>query len=423
MNNRPTRVRYGALAWLTVASALAYLCRNSIGVAESTIRKELDLTLEQSGWFMGAFFFSYAIFQVPSGWFSERFGTRMALSLFAVGWSAAMLGIGLAPGFWLLIVAQLTMGVAQAGLVPATVGSVGHWMPIAQRSLALGILGAGMQIGAIAASRYTGDMLGTLGWRWVFAAFALPGFLWTLGFFVRFRNRPTEVLPPDSRELALIQSGRCLDDSNLVSDAGELRELLAIANNPTMWWLCGQQICRSAGYMFFASWFPTFLQKTRGVTVIESGKLQGIVLGGALVGAVFGGLLTDWIWRRTGSLRVSRSGVGFASLGTCSIVILAAWFVESTQVAVFLLAFGAFCAAFAGPCAYAATIDIGETHVPQVVGLMNMSGNLAAAACPVVVGRLFQLTANWNLILLLFAGVFMAGAICWVFVNPQRRVE
>ena len=93
--------------------------------------------------------------------------------------------------------------------------------------------------------------------------------------------------------------------------------------------------------MFFASWFPTFLQKTRGVSVEKSGYLQGVVLGGSLLGGIFGGLLTDWISRRTGSLRVSRSGVGAASLGICSIAMLGAWFVESTEVAVFLLAAGA----------------------------------------------------------------------------------
>jgi ACS family glucarate transporter-like MFS transporter/ACS family D-galactonate transporter-like MFS transporter len=40
----------------------------------------------------------------------------------------------------------------------------------------------------------------------------------------------------------------------------------------------------------------------------------------------------------------------------------------------------------------------------------------------VLVGRLFRLTANWNLILLLFAGVYLAGAICWLFVDSQRRI-
>jgi ACS family glucarate transporter-like MFS transporter/ACS family D-galactonate transporter-like MFS transporter len=422
LTGRPTTVRYRALAWLTVAAGLAYLCRNAIGVPESAIRTELGLTLEQSGWFMGAFFWTYAIFQVPSGWFSERFGTRISLSIFTLAWSAAMLATGIAPGFWLLVIAQLVMGIAQAGLLPATVNSVGHWMPLEQRSLACGILAAGMQVGAIAASGFTGLMTAHLGWRLAFVAFALPGFAWSLGFFGRFRDDPTEVLPPDSSELAFIRSGRSIDDSKLPGGAGELSELLAIARNPTMWWLCGQQICRSAGYMFFASWFPTFLQKTRGISVENSGYVQGIVLGGALIGAIFGGLLTDWIWRRTGSFRASRSGVGAASLGTCAIVILGAWFVENTELAVLLLALGALCAAFAGPCAFAATIDIGGPRVPQVAGMMNMSGNLAAAACPVLVGRLFQVTENWNLILLLFAAVFLAGAICWLFVNPQQHV-
>jgi ACS family D-galactonate transporter-like MFS transporter len=87
------------------------------------------------------------------------------------------------------------------------------------------------------------------------------------------------------------------------------------------------------------------------------------------------------------------------------------------------LALGAFFAALAGPCALAATIDIGGSRVPQVFGVMNMCGNLAAAACPVVVGMLFQWTSNWNLVLLLFAGVYLPGAICWAMVNPQRHID
>jgi ACS family glucarate transporter-like MFS transporter/ACS family D-galactonate transporter-like MFS transporter len=420
---RPTAVRYGALAWLILAAALAYLCRNAIGVAESTIRGELGLTLEQSGWFMGAFFWTYAIFQVPCGWFSERVGSRVALSIFALTWSAAMLGMGAVPGFWLLIVAQLAMGIAQAGVIPAACNSVRRWMPLSQRSFGWGMVAAGMQVGAIAASGLTGPMMTEVGWRLVFALFALPGFVWAIAFFVRFRDDPAEVLPSDSSELALIRLNREADDSRSQREAAELGELLAIALTPNMWWLCGQQICRAAGYMFFASWFPTFLQRTRGVSIEESGYLQGIVLVGALLGAPLGGMFTDWVWTISGSLRASRSGVGATSLATCAMLVLGAWFVQSTEIAVFLLALGAFCFSFAGPAAFAATMDIGGPRVPQVAGMMNMSGNFAAAACPVVVANIFELTANWNLILLMFAGVFLAGAICWLFVNPQRRIE
>jgi MFS transporter, ACS family, D-galactonate transporter len=427
MADPSTTVRYRVLAWLTLAAALSYLCRNAISVAESTIRSDLGLTVEQSGWFMGAFFWTYAIFQVPCGWFSERVGTRIALTIFAVGWSVATIGIGVAPGFWLLIAAQLIMGAAQAGIFPASCNSIGHWMPLAQRSFGCGVLTAGMQIGAIAASGLTGVLIIQFGWRWGFSLFALPGFLWAMGFISWFRDQPEQTTAVNENELALIRADRdSIEEHSINGQQSSVNEpfaLLRIARSPVMWWLCGQQICRASGYMFFASWFPTFLQKTRGVSVAQSGYLQGLVFAGTLTGCIFGGMLTDWIWKRTGGSRFSRSAVGAASLGACSMLILAAWFVKSPEFAVALLALGSFFAALAGPAAFTAVIDLGGPNVPQVFGLMNMVGNFAAAACPIIVGRLFEVTANWNLVLLLFAGVYFTGAVCWVLVNPRSHVN
>ena len=437
----PTKVRYQVLAWLTFAAALSYLCRSVVGVAESTIRDELGLTLDQSGWFMGSFFWTYAIFQIPSGWFSERWGTRIALSVFAVGWSVATIGIGVAQGFWILIIAQLIMGIAQGGIFPASCNSIGHWMPLAQRSLGCGVLTAGMQVGAIIASGIAGILMVEIGWRWMFVVFGMPGIVWTVGFILSFHDRPEQTSAVNQSELELIRAGRIASSSDLDSgkthdadpnhenpyhvesslDPATPSNMMSIMVSPAMFFLCGQQICRASGYMFFASWFPTFLQKTRGISVAQSGYLQGLVFAGTLTGCIFGGILTDWIWRRTGGLRISRSGVGAVSLGACSLLILAAWFVNSPELAVGLLALGSFFAALAGPCAFAATIDIGGSRVPQVFGLMNMVGNFAAAACPVIVGKLFQATANWDVVLLLFAGVYFAGAVCWIFVNPRPR--
>ncbi len=434
-------VRYQVIAWLTVAAGLSYLCRSVVSVAESTIRSELSLTLDQSGWVMGSFFWTYAIFQMPSGWFSERAGTRIALSVFAVAWSVSTIGIGVAQSFWILIIAQLIMGVAQGGIFPASCNSIGHWMPLAQRSFGCGVLTAGMQVGAIIASGVAGILMLEIGWRWMFVAFGLPGIVWAIGFLLSFRDRPELSPAVNPEELELIRAGRHSAESILQLlntqakdqhatnpyrvdssfDAAPPNILSSIMLSPVMLFLCGQQICRASGYMFFASWFPTFLQKTRGISVAQSGYLQGLVFAGTLTGCIFGGMLTDWIWRRTGGLRLSRSGVGAASLGGCSLLILAAWFVQSPELAVALLTLGSFFAALAGPCAFAATIDIGGSRVPQVFGLMNMVGNLAAAACPVLVGKLFQATANWDLVLLLFAAVYFVGAVCWVFVNPRPR--
>ena len=174
--------------------------------------------------------------------------------------------------------------------------------------------------------------------------------------------------------------------------------------------------------MFFASWFPTFLQETQGVSVKESGYLQALVFAGTLIGSICGGLLTDWIWRRTGSLRWSRSGVGATFLTCCAVLILCAWSVEGTVLAVGLLSLGALTSALCGPSAYSAAIDIGGEHVPQVFGLMNMSGNLATAACPILLGELFSRTANWKIALLAFTVIYVVGAVCWTLVDSRRTV-
>lgn len=419
---QPTMVRYRVLAWLALAAALSYLVRGAVSVAESTVRTELALTLAQSGWFMGSFFWSYALFQVPAGWWSQRYGSRRTLACFAIAWSAASVALGLATNFWILIAAQLAMGIAQAGVFPAACNSIAHWMPLARRSTACAALATGMQLGAIFASLITGGLLSSISWRWLFLLYALPGFAWAIGFWFWFRDDPAHNPRVNAAELSLITAhSDAQAESKHVTGSGT--PWWKIASHASLWFLCGQQICRAAGYMFFASWFPTFLQETRGVSVNSSGNLQALVFTGTLVGSLFGGVLTDWIWRRTGSLRISRSGVGAAALASCGLLILAAWFVESVTLAVLLLTAGSVCAALAGPCAFSAAIDMGGRHVPTVFGIMNMTGNFAAAACPILVAALFNWTANWNLVLLLFAAVYLAGSLSWLLVDSSRRIQ
>jgi ACS family glucarate transporter-like MFS transporter/ACS family D-galactonate transporter-like MFS transporter len=53
---------------------------------------------------------------------------------------------------------------------------------------------------------------------------------------------------------------------------------------------------------------------------------------------------------------------------------------------------------------------------------MNMAGNLAAAACPILIAWLFDWTANWNLVLLLFAIIYLLGAVSWLMVDSGQRL-
>ena len=75
-----TRVRYGTAAVLTVVACLLYLDRYAVGIAAERMRVDLQMTQTQMSWFLSAFFWSYALSQVPAGWLSDRWGPRAGLA-------------------------------------------------------------------------------------------------------------------------------------------------------------------------------------------------------------------------------------------------------------------------------------------------------------------------------------------------------
>ena len=156
---RPTRVRYLVLAAVCTITAINYLQRNCIGAAETTIRKNLDLEMEQTGDAMAWFFWSYALFQIPSGWLAQRWGPRWALSSFALGWSLAV-GLGaLSTGLEELLGTRVALGVLQAGVFPCATLIMAAWLPPSQRAVASGLLNSCMLIGGAVSSQLTGLLL------------------------------------------------------------------------------------------------------------------------------------------------------------------------------------------------------------------------------------------------------------------------
>lgn len=449
----PTRVRYVVLGWLCAAAAIAYIQRNCLGVLESTIRAELALTREQMGWVLSIFFFTYAAFQIPSGRLGDRWGARRALPFYSALWSTATVAIifagflmtdslanllldkfaepdsatrtlravvilPLVAGVWLFS-ARLLAGAAQAGIFPCAAVVMTHWLPTTQRGTASGWIAAAQQVGAILAAALTGALLYALDWRSIFVLYAVPGFLWSIGFFRWYRDRPEEHREVNAGEAALISADK---DASITEEKPGGISWSALATSPAIWWICGQQFFRGAGYIFYGTWFPTFLQESRGVSVPESGFLTSLPVLGSLLGALLGGTVSDRILRATGSRSRARRGVAVTGMLSCAGFIFGAWFVHNPVAAVLIISGGAFCASLAGPAGYALTIDMGGRHVATVFATMNMSGNLGAFLFPILVPYLLTWTGDWNLVLVVFGLVYLAAAGCWLLLNPAGTV-
>jgi MFS family permease len=425
---RATFVRYQVLAALCLATTIAYIDRGCIQMVVKPIQADLDLSQEDMGLIMSAFFMAYALFQLPTGWLGHAWGTRRALPFFSALWSVATGFCALAGGFPSLWLARSGMGAAEAGIFPCAAASLGKWFPSTRRAWVSGVLGSFMGVGGALGTFLTGWLLLTLSWRWIFAVYALPGIIWAVWFYFWFRDRPQHHKSVNAAELDLIlehEAQPAGDDQTPTPTPW-----WAILSNATMWWINGQQFFRAAGYVFFMSWFPTYLEETRGITLAEAGVLASLPHVAMLLGALAGGLIADWLLVRTGSRRLSRQGLAVASLLLCALLTLGSYWVPSRPeqaltdavLAVLVISAGAFCASLAGPSAYAVTIDLGGRHVAPVFSIMNMSGNVGAIVFPFLAPRLVSWSGSWDLVLFVFAGVYMTAAVCWLFLNTERSI-
>lgn len=404
--------RYQVLAFLCLSAVIAYIQRAALSVPATEIAGQLkfaDLARDM-GWIQTAWYLCYGLMQLPSGWLADRLGSRRALALFSVAWSLATLLSSLATDFMSLLLLWGAMGAAQAGAFPCAAKAIGRIFPEHQRARATGLLASGMTVGGAIAPVLTALFLQSLTpwaetlhvyrWRLLLAAYSLPGVLWTAAFVLLISDQKLPAAEGPGRARAPADWSRMLSSGPLAL-------------------LCAQQFFRAAGMVFFMTWFPTFLQKTRGVSQLDSGILTTVAGVGGVLGSLGGGFFSDWLLLRTGHARWSRQGIAVVGMASCSLLIVGSYFIRDVNQSIALITLGAFCATFGGVSGYTVAISFGGRHVATVFSTMNMCGNLGAALFPITAGWLVAQTGNWNLILFLFAGIMAIDALCWALLNPR----
>ncbi len=390
---------------LCLIAAIAYIGRSCLGVASEPIQSALELSQQSLGIAMSAFFWSYALAQIPTGLLGQHWGPRRALVIFAMLGAVCCALMASAVGFWSLVAVQILFGISQAGLFPSAAQAIKQWIPAENRAFSSGSLGAAMSIGAFLGTMLTGLLFQwRFDWRQIYLIYAPLGLIWSAVLLA--------VLRPPSPRAAVAQPV-----------SSERIRMAPLLFHWDMWMICGQQFFRAAGYSMFLTWFPQYLQNTRGISVASSGYLTSVPLLGVVFGSLLGGLAVDAIHRVTGSRRASRQGAAMVSTFGTALFILAATRVTHPFGAVVLIACGAFLGGLSGACAYTVTIDKAGRHVAPIFGVMNMTGNFGAAAFPAVVPLFLKaVNHNWDALLYFLATIYMASGVFWWGLNPEGEL-
>jgi EmrB/QacA subfamily drug resistance transporter len=124
--------------------------------------------VERAGWIVTAYLFGYAVVLPLMGRVADRYGHRLTYSLALGIFTIGSLLCAVSWSLFGLVGFRALQAVGGGALVPITMAVVGHQFPEKRRALALGIIGAAGEAGAVFGPLY-GSLLGQyIGWRAIF---------------------------------------------------------------------------------------------------------------------------------------------------------------------------------------------------------------------------------------------------------------
>jgi ACS family glucarate transporter-like MFS transporter len=380
---------------------------------------------------LGAFFLTYALFQIPMGSLADRYGARLVLALSIAAWSLVTMLTGFVLGIAALLAIRLLLGITEAGAYPAAAGLVKRWARPEERGRCSSLVALGGRVGGAIAPALTALLAAGLvgfglvewavtpvpvppaagetatNWRGVFVVYGLCGLAVALLFWLIVRDAP----PADPGAPAVPPAPR----------AG-FRELLPLlARSRNMWLFGGVQFGSNLGWVFVITLLPTFLKEVYDTPVETVGPMQTTALTIGLLGMACGGVFTDWLRARLGPKRGRSVPVGL-TLGACAAVFVLVPQLPTAWAVIVALGVMAFCVDLHNPSIWSFAQDVGGKNVGAALGWGNMWGNLGAAVSPLVLTEI-RYAAGWNAAFLCCAGAFALAACAGLLLDATKPLE
>jgi MFS transporter, ACS family, glucarate transporter len=446
-DERPTSVRYAVLGFLAAMTFVLYLDRVCISKAGPRIQEELGISNTAMGFVFAAFTLSYALFEIPTGRWGDRYGSRGVLTRIVIWWSVFTALTGAATGFLMLMLVRFLFGAGEAGALPNSARVLREWFPESSRGWAQGLVTTAMMIGGAAAPMASQALIDSVGWRWSFGVFGIIGLVWAAAFYLWFRDNPADHPATNHAERQLILEGRPTKKTlsvdtealtpGLVVDVGD--DLQAhqpipwkiVLGNANVWLLGGAMMTMSGIYYMLISWYPTYLEKARGASPVQSGRLASLVLGAGALGCFFGGWLTDWLVKKTGNRRWGRTAQSVGGTALAALGILASLFTESTVLASVFVALACLGVQIQVPAWWASATQVSGRHLGALFGLMNMIGALGAICSQLFLGSFADFMGRWGYTgraqwdpgFFAYVAVALVGMTLWSLIDPRKTVE
>src|SRR6266545_2770420 len=279
-----TNARRWTIVWLLfTASLINYFDRQTLSYALPILAKDFHLDSVQQGLLSSAFFWSYALMQIPIGLCADRFNLRWLYAGAFALWSLAQGLTGFAGSVAMLLGCRMLLGIGESIYLVGGTKVVSLLFPLSQRGLPCGLFDAGTRTGLVLEGLTIGWLLQTFGWRSTFTFVGFAALIWLLPWFL--------ATPAQMR------------DTSAGAERPRLTwgQFAALLRNRDLLGVLLGFFCFDYYWYFLITWLPSYFVDVRRVTILEAGiraSLPFLVFG---VCQPLGGWIAD---------RLIRQGVG-----------------------------------------------------------------------------------------------------------------
>jgi predicted MFS family arabinose efflux permease len=272
---------FTVLAFLFI---VGFFFRVSMAVVSRDLAADLGLSAAQLGVMSAAYFYAFALAQIPLGPLIDRYGGRSIISILGVVTTCGSLTFALAPNYHLALAGRVLLGLGTASVMMGTLKIFTNWFTQQEFPKVSGFFIAAGNLGSVLGTAPLAFAITLFTWRPTFLAMTLAQAIAALCVFLVARDAP-----PGGAHTAAHESHPC-------PVGGVLAIWKALFTSLEFWLIALIAFFWYANYMvLLALWGGPYLMEGLGFDRSQAGAILLYTSAGYICGSLLVGKAIDWL--------------------------------------------------------------------------------------------------------------------------------
>ncbi|MFW6586389.1 MFS transporter [Acinetobacter baumannii] len=424
INAPSSKVRWNIFIIMLILGCVNYMDRTSLSVAMPYITEEFGISdATVVGIVHSAFFWAYALMQIPSGIMADKFKARYIIGIATVIWGIFQALGAMCHSLISLSITRLGLGVAEAPIMPSGAKLMGNWLSPNERGRGSMLLDGGAPLGtALGAIVITGLIAFFDSWRLAFIIAGVATVIIGALAFWYIRTYPSEH-PRISKEEVDYINNAIGESESAHKEKFKISDIKPYLKQKNVLALIIGWVCYSSVFYGLMTWLPLYFQKTYGFNIKDMGSAMAIIFIMSFVGQMTGGYIMDK-WRQSGAKtsKVIHIMLAISALTAGIGLFLCAQSTTPTMAIIFLI-ISLFPLRWASVYWSIPGLLGAQKAAGTISGTMNFSSNLFAAILPIFIGYIVDRTGSYYAAMMFFACAAIGYLICSLCINFDKPMH